>query len=76
MDEIWEEWQVEDRQVFDADGDCVVAAFRLVGQGRHSGVPVERKLGITYQIREGKLWRMRSYLDPSEALEAVGLRGQ
>ena len=30
-------------------------------------------IGLAYRIREGKLWRMRSYLDPAEALEAAGL---
>ncbi len=73
MDDTWAEWQVEDVRVFDPGDDRVAAVFRLVGKGRHSGVPVERTIGIVYRIREGKLWRGRSYLDPSEALKAVGL---
>lgn len=73
MDDTWAEWQAEDARVFDAGDDCVAAVFRLVGTGRHSGVPVEHRIGIVYRIQEGKLWRLRTYLDPSEALEAVGL---
>ena len=73
MNETWEEWRVEDFRVFDAGGDRVAAVFRIVGKGKHSGVPVEHPIGLAYRIRRGKLWRMRSYLDPAEALEAVGL---
>ncbi|MDQ3730338.1 MAG: hypothetical protein M3355_12205 [Actinomycetota bacterium] len=54
--------------------DRAAAVFRLVGTGKHSGAPAGQTIGVTYQFREGKLWRMRSYLDPAEALEAVGLR--
>jgi ketosteroid isomerase-like protein len=74
MDETWEEWQVEDSRVFDGGEDRVAGVFRIVGTGKHSGAPVEHEIGLAYRIREGKLWRMRSYLDPGEALEAAGLR--
>ena len=73
MDEIWDRWRVEDLEVFDAGGDRVAAAFRIVGRGKASGVPVDQRIGVAYRFRNGKLWRMRSYLDPAEALEAVGL---
>ena len=74
MDEMWDDWHIEDLEVFDAEGDRVAAVFRLVGKGRASGVPVDHRIGLAYRMRQGKLWRMRSYLDPEEALEAVGLR--
>lgn len=73
MHETWEQWQVEDLQVFDGGDDRVAAVIRLVGTGRRSGAPVEATIGIAYRIRQGKLWRARSYLDPGEALEAFGL---
>ena len=73
MDEIWDSWRAEDLEVFDADGDRVAAAFHIVGRGKTSGVPVDHRIGLAYRFRNGKLWRMRSYLDPAEALKAVGL---
>ena len=73
MDETWDGWRVEDLEVFDAGGDRVAAVFRVVGRGKASGVPVDQRIGIAYRFRNGKLWRMRAYLDPAEALEAVGL---
>jgi ketosteroid isomerase-like protein len=48
--------------------------YSVVGKGKTSGVPVEHHIGLACRLREGKLWRIRSYLDPSGALEAVGLR--
>jgi ketosteroid isomerase-like protein len=73
MDETWDGWRLEDLEVFDGGGDRVAARFRLVGNGKGSGVPVRHLVGLAYRMRQGKLWRVRSYLDPNEALEAVGL---
>ena len=73
MDETGEEWGIEDAELRDAGDDRVACLCRLVGRVKASGVPVERAVGIVFRIRDGKLWHIRSYLDPSEALEAVGL---
>ena len=73
MDESWEEWGIEDAELRDAGDNRVACLCRLVGRGKVSGVPVEREVGIVFRIRDGKLWRIRSYLDPLEALEAAGL---
>lgn len=73
MDETWEEWRIEGAELRDAGDDRVACLCHLVGRGKASGVPVERAVGIVFRISDGKLWRIRSYLDPSEALDAVGL---
>jgi len=73
IDKMWEGWRVEDIRLFDAGEDRAACLFRLVGRGRLSGVRVEREVGMAYRFREGKLWRVRSYPDPADALEAVGL---
>jgi ketosteroid isomerase-like protein len=73
MNETWEEWHVEVLQVLEGREDAVAVVVRLVGKGKSSGAPVDRTIGISYRIRNGKLWRAHSYLDPGEALEAVGL---
>jgi ketosteroid isomerase-like protein len=73
MHETWEEWLIEDFNVFDAGDDRVAAVFRLIGTGRRSGVRVEQESGLAYTLRQGKLWRIHTYLDPDEALAAVGL---
>lgn len=73
MDEIWDGWRMEDIQVWDAGDNRVAATFHIHGTGRQSGARLSREVGITHEIRAGKLWRMRSYLVPSDALKAVGL---
>jgi ketosteroid isomerase-like protein len=74
MDEAWKDWRVEDPQLVDGEDDGVAGIVRLVGTGRHSDAEVELVIGLTYFLRDGKLWRMRSYADPADALEAVGRR--
>lgn len=74
MHESWEGWQVEDFRALDAGDDRVAAVYRLVGTGRWSGVPVDQEVGMAFWLRDGKIWRLRSYSDPDEALAAVGLR--
>ena len=74
MDQTWKDWHAEDPQIFDAGDDQVACLFRLVGTGRYSDAAVERAAGLAYYVRDGKLWRMRSYMDPADALKAVGLR--
>jgi ketosteroid isomerase-like protein len=73
MDEMWSDWRLEDIALFDAGDQGVVCRMRLVGAGKLSGVPVDRPVGLIYQLRDGKLWRVRSYANPSEALTAAGL---
>jgi ketosteroid isomerase-like protein len=73
MDLSWEKWQVGDFRVYDGPEDRLAATFRLTGKAKRSGVPIAREVGITYRIRDGKLWRVRSYPDPQEALGAMRL---
>ena len=74
MDEMWTDWRIEDLRILDAGDDRLVCLMRLVGTARRSGVPVDTPVGITYRLRDAKLWRARSYANPSEGLEAAGLR--
>ncbi len=55
-------------------GDHVLAETRFFAAGRGSGIPVEAMIYNVWTIREGKVARVRGYLDRSEALEAAGLR--
>jgi ketosteroid isomerase-like protein len=73
MAETWGDWRAEDAEIFEADDGRLASVFRMVGRGKASGAPVEQPVGVTYTFRDGKISRMRSYLDPRKALEAVGL---
>jgi uncharacterized protein len=72
MIEGWDWFRIEDGD-FEDHGDRVVWSGMLEGRGRISGVPVSAPLDIVYDVREGKVARMRSFLDREAALEAMGL---
>ena len=73
MHDTWAEWWVDDFQVFDAGEGSLAAVVQVAAEASTAGVAVDRTIGVTCRLRKGKLWRMRAYLDPQEALEAVGL---
>ncbi|MEK6327437.1 MAG: nuclear transport factor 2 family protein [Actinomycetota bacterium] len=74
VDEMWGNFQFEPEELIDA-GDNVVAAIRISGKGRESGVEVEMQLFVIWTFREGKVLRYTGgYRDRSEALEAAGLQ--
>ena len=70
-DAVWEEFHVDLHDLRQI-GDNVVAT----GTGRakaKSGVDIARPFAFVFRVRSGRVVRVESYLDVSEALEAVGL---
>ena len=55
-------------------GDRVVAIGRIRMRGRGSGAETESPAGSVADFKDGKGIRIRTFLDPQEALEAAGLR--
>ena len=54
-------------------GDDVVALVRWRARGQTSGAEAEMSLAMVNSVRAGKIVRVRFFLDPTEALKAVGL---
>jgi ketosteroid isomerase-like protein len=52
----------------------VIALFRIVAKGGHSGMELERSDAITYRIAGGKIARMEYFNDQGHARAAVGPR--
>jgi ketosteroid isomerase-like protein len=69
----FEDWSLQLERLIDAGHDRVVALTHQSGTGRRSGVLVEVNLGTLFELKGGRVVRMRTYLDPAEALEAAGL---
>jgi ketosteroid isomerase-like protein len=57
----------------DAGGDRVMAVLREQARGKASGLTVDRRSGWVATFRDGKVLSFEIYLDPANALEAVGL---
>ncbi len=54
-------------------GDRVVAIGRIRTRGKASGAATESPFALVSDVKNGKTTRVRTYLDPHEALEAAGL---
>src|SRR6202043_4229105 len=72
VDETWEEFRPVPEEYRDL-GDRVLALGRLKTRGLASGVPAESPWAGIYDMRDGKVSRIRTYLDHGEALLAAGL---
>jgi ketosteroid isomerase-like protein len=55
-------------------GDRTVAIGVVRGRGRASDAEIESPHGTVVEFKDGKGIRIRTYLDPKEALEAAGLQ--
>jgi ketosteroid isomerase-like protein len=71
--DAWEQFALEPEQFIDA-GDRVVVIHRVRARGRGSGVELVDRSASLYTLRDGRVVRLVIYGEPSEALEAVGLR--
>jgi ketosteroid isomerase-like protein len=72
IDETWQEFRPLPEEYRDL-GDRVLGLGRLKTRGRASGVPSDSPWGGIYDVRDGKISRIRTYLDHGEALRAAGL---
>jgi ketosteroid isomerase-like protein len=55
-------------------GDRIVATGHLRIRGKGSGAETESPVGSVAELKDGKPIRIRTFLDPKEALEAAGLQ--
>jgi ketosteroid isomerase-like protein len=73
VDEQFDEWTIITDEWRDA-GDYVVALGRLHMHGRASGITFDQPVGWLFEIRDGQVFRLETFLDDAaEALEAAGL---
>jgi ketosteroid isomerase-like protein len=70
--EAWEDaWDEIDEIV--ASGEVVVAAIRVHGRGRSSGLEISQRLFDVHELRDGRVLRITEYLESHQALGAAGL---
>ena len=72
VDDVLAEIKVEYSDIRDL-GDRVLAIGRLHTRGNQSGAVSESPIASVSDFKNGKTIRVRTYLDPNEALEATGL---
>ena len=72
--EAWDDAWDEIDEIVEA-GEIVVAAIRVHGRGRKSGMEISQRLFDVWELRDGRVLRIREYLDPDHAFKAAGLVG-
>jgi ketosteroid isomerase-like protein len=72
LGESWDEFGSAVEEYRDL-GDRVLILARTTGRGKGSGVTVEAPTGTLLNFRDGKVSRIRLYLDQGEALQAAGI---
>jgi ketosteroid isomerase-like protein len=72
LSESWEEFRSVVDEYRDL-GDHVLMLGRNKGRGKGSGMTIDGPTGAIYDFRDGKVSRIRLYLDQGEALRAAGL---
>jgi ketosteroid isomerase-like protein len=69
----WSAFREEVEEVLDA-GSRVVIFYRDRGVGRSSGVETEIRYASVWDVRDGRVVRMKIFLDRDEAVRYSGLR--
>jgi ketosteroid isomerase-like protein len=71
--EPWASYYIEAEELIDA-GDQVVSLIRVRARTTRDAVAVEHRPGAVWSLRDGKIVRVRFFLERDDALEAAGLR--
>jgi ketosteroid isomerase-like protein len=73
VEEAAPDFRIELDGVEEVDSKRVIAFLRSSSTGRASGIRMAWPSTNVYDLVDGKISRVRIFLDPSEALKAVGL---
>ena len=73
LDEAFVGFQADLSEIRDLGDERVLVIGRLRGRGKESGAETESRVVWLAEFKNGKGIRMREYLNPEDALEAVGL---
>jgi ketosteroid isomerase-like protein len=68
----WEEWRQEIDEVRDLGSRVYVFATQR-GRGKGSGVEIDQRFAILYEVEGDSIINVTYYPQPAEALEAAGL---
>ena len=73
IDAVWMEFRIEPDEFRDL-GDRVLVLGRAFARGRESGIALDQPAAWIAELRGGKIFKFRSFINQGEALEAAGLR--
>jgi ketosteroid isomerase-like protein len=73
LGEVFDDMRIEIEEITDADEDRLVVLLRVAGRGKGSGANVEQRNGQVWTLVDGKIARIESNMNRTEAFEAAGL---
>jgi ketosteroid isomerase-like protein len=71
LNSAWEEFLYLIDEARDL-GETVLVLGRLEGRSRSGEVPVDSPAGAVWDLRDGRVWRLRAYLDQEQAIAVAG----
>lgn len=72
--ESWHAYQAEPEEFVEA-GDQVVVMIHLKARGKGSRFEIEERMADVFTVEDGKIMRLRFYVDRDVALESAGVSG-
>jgi ketosteroid isomerase-like protein len=73
IEDIGPDFLIEVQRVQATSAGSVLALLRISATGRASGIATEAKTGNVYDFTDGRISRIRIFLDRDAALQAAGL---
>jgi ketosteroid isomerase-like protein len=70
--DAYDDVEITPERFIDA-GDDVVVIATLTGTSREARIPIERRQGYVWTIKDGKAIRFRWFSSPEHAFEALGI---
>ena len=74
LGDVFDDMRIEIEEITDAGEDRIVVVVRVIGRGKGSGVNVEQRNGQVWTFADQRIIRIDSYLNPTDAFDAVGAR--
>jgi ketosteroid isomerase-like protein len=71
--DVFESWRIEEPEYIAVGDDKVLSLFRMVAQGKGSGIELSRDDASISEFRDGKIAKIGYYNDQDQARKAVGL---
>jgi ketosteroid isomerase-like protein len=71
--DVFESWRIEEPEYIPVGDDKVLSLFRMVAQGKGSGIELSRDDASISELRDGKIAKIGYYNDQDQARKAIGL---
>jgi ketosteroid isomerase-like protein len=72
--EAWHGYRAEPRDPVQGEDGKVACTLLVTAEAEQSGIKMEKRLGVVFTVRAGKIVGIDAYATRAEALEAAGLR--